>query len=88
MPQIRVEFFGLARSATGVETADLDATTIEQAISQLSSEFPELATTCFQDGSLKPGWLFSINGRVFTSEPTDALADGDALLLLSADAGG
>ena len=88
MPQIRVEFFGLARSSAGVETADVDAASIGQAISQLSSKYPELATTCFQDGSLKPGWLFSVNGRVFTSEPADALTAGDALLLLSADAGG
>jgi molybdopterin converting factor small subunit len=88
VPQICVELFGLARSAAGVETVSLDVATIEQAISQLSSKFPELAVTCFQDRRLKSGWLFSVNGRVFTSEPTDALSDGDALLLLSADAGG
>ncbi len=88
MPLIRVEFFGLARAVVGVEAVDVDAETIGQATSQLALRFPKLAAGCFRDGRPAPGWLFNINGHAFTSDISDALAEGDTLLLLPADAGG
>ena len=85
---VRVEFFGLARTRAGVEAVDVDAGTLGDVVAQLSERFPVLAAACFEGGTVNRNWLFSLNGRVFTREPSAALSDGDTLLLLSADAGG
>ena len=88
MPRVRVEFFGLARSRSGVETVDLEAATLADVIILLTGRFPALAETCFSDGTISSHWLVSLNGRDFTRDNSTRLADGDVLLLLSADAGG
>ncbi len=88
MPNIRVEFFGVARARAGMETVELSAATIGDVIEQLTDRFPSLAETCFENADLKPGWLFSIDGRLFTRATSEQLPDGTSLQLLSADAGG
>lgn len=88
MSHVRVEFFGLARSRTGVESVDIEAGTLGEVVTQLSAQFPALADTCFEDGAINRNWLFSLNGRVFTRDPSAVISPGDTLLLLSADAGG
>lgn len=86
--QVRVEFFGLARTCSGVESVLLDVSTLGDVIRELSVRFPDLAGMCFDGQSVRPEWLFSLNGRTFTRDLQARLADGDLLLLLSADAGG
>ncbi len=88
MPRVRVEFFGLARSRSGIEAADLNAATLGDAVELLTDQFPALAETCFSGGTISSHWLFNLNGREFTRDNSTRLADGDVLLLLSADAGG
>lgn len=88
MSRVRVEFFGLARSRSGVEAFELNAATLGDVINHLTERFPALAQTCFPDGTISSHWLFSLNGRDFTRQDSTELADGDVLLLLSADAGG
>jgi molybdopterin converting factor small subunit len=86
--RVRVEFFGLARSRSGVDAVDLEAATLGDVIKLLTEGFPALAETCFPGGTISSHWLFSLNGREFTRQNSTELADGDVLLLLSADAGG
>ena len=88
MSLVRVEFFGLARTRTGVETVDLDVSSLSDTMRELATRYPDLDGLCFQDGQLSPSWLFNINGQQFTRDLETALDDGDSLLLMSADAGG
>ena len=60
-----------------------------EVVVDLARRFPRLAEECFgEDGGLKPGTLANLNGRRFVSDPATRLDPGDALLILSADAGG
>ena len=86
--RVRVEFFGLARTRAGVEAVRVDAATLRDVLSELAVHFPTLDGLCFQDGQLSKSWLININGQQFTRELDTAVAEGDSLLLMSADAGG
>lgn len=85
---MRVEFFGMARTRSGVEAVELNAARLSEVISDLQVRFPDLAGKCFQDGQLSSGWLFNLNGQQFTRDVDTCLTEGDHLLLMSADAGG
>lgn len=84
---VRVEFLGLARHHAGVESIDLVAGTLGEIFRQLPDRLPG-TITFFADGELGPTYLASINGQGFTRDRETALQDGDAVLILSADAGG
>jgi len=85
---VRVEFLGLPRHRTGVAMLEVRAATLGQAIAQAARLLPQLEEICFQQGRLRPGYLASINGKTFVTDPAVALAEGDTVLVLSADAGG
>lgn len=86
--KIRVEFFGLARTRAGVAEADLEADNLRDVAAQVQSRFPELSKTCFENGRLRTGWVFNINGHSFVRDLDYALAENDSVLLMSADVGG
>ena len=85
---ITVEFYGIPRARAGVESIELAAETIGDAVDSLASQFPELAQECFAGQQLKPGYLANINGATFTTNPEQPLSEGDSLLIMSADSGG
>jgi molybdopterin converting factor small subunit len=86
---VRFEFFGIPRERAGVTAIDLrDPRTLGEALCMLSQRLPALADTCFHDSKLKPGYLANVNGERFTTDPDAPLRPGDAVLILSADAGG
>ena len=85
---IRVEFFGVCRQRAGVASIDVDADDLRTALLEIGSQLPKFADVCIENGRLKPGYIANINGRSFTSDPATPLVSGDAILLLSADAGG
>ena len=88
---IRVEFFGVARLRAGVVSAEINlagAAVLGDVIQELRSRFPELAAECFSGNRPRDGYTANIGGTRFVSDPATPLADGDALLILSADAGG
>ena len=85
---VQVEFFGIARRRAGVESVTLDAASLREVCRQLVVQLPARSEICTDDGRLKAGFLASVNGRTFVSEPETPLRDGDAVVLLSADAGG
>lgn len=86
---VRLEFFGIPQLRAGVPQLDVPAGTLGSLLRQAASELPEFGTSCVQnDGSLKPGYLACIDGRKFTTDPRTEVADGAAVMILSADAGG
>lgn len=86
---VRIEFFGIPRERAGVAAVELaDAATLGQALRLLSSRLPLLADACIDNGCLKTGYLANLNGERFTTDSAAALRPGDAVLILSADAGG
>ena len=85
---VTVELFGIPRQRADTAAARVEARCLAEAVAALSREFPALAEACFDGGRLRPGYLANLNGERFVSDPATPLADGDALLILSADAGG
>ena len=88
MPIIRVEFFGIPRQRAGVAEGEIEADSLRAACRELSRLFPEFAAVCLNGDSLRPGFLASVNGQSFTTDPATPLKEGDSLLILSADLGG
>lgn len=88
MAHVQIEFFGLARTRTGVTGIDLEASTLADVMVELSKRYPVLDGDCIQAGQLQSSWLFNVNGRHFTRDSHTRVSDGDHLLLMSADAGG
>jgi sulfur-carrier protein len=87
---ITVELFGIPRQRAGVAKTDATGARLGEVVADLARRFPRLAEECFREdrGGLKPGTLANLNGERFVTDPATVLAPGDALLILSADAGG
>jgi molybdopterin converting factor small subunit len=87
---ITVELFGIPRSRAGVARTEASGTRLDEVVAELARRFPRLAEECLDParGRLQPGTLANLNGQRFVTDPATALAPGDALLILSADAGG
>ena len=88
MPVIHVEFFGIARQRARVADAEINAGTLAEVCRGLGERFPDLAASCLRGDALRPGFLASVNGESFTTDPATRLHAGDSLLILSADLGG
>lgn len=91
--QIRIEFFGIARSRAGISECELSfggggAVTIGRVLEELAIRFPGLREECIANGQLTPAFTMNRNGERFVRDVALELRDGDSLLLLSADAGG
>ena len=85
---VRVEFYGIPRRRAGVASVDVAAGTLSEALTRAGEELPGFAAACLDGGRLGAGYLANVNGRVFTSDPSHALREGDVVLIVSADAGG
>jgi len=88
---IRVEFFGIPRSRTGVPTVDLELpapVVLDDVWAALRGRFPDFAKDCLTDGNLDARFVANIGGKRFVRARHTQLIDGDSLLILSADAGG
>ena len=85
---ITVELFGIPRQRAGVAQVEVDGVRLDEILAALVARFPRLADECIADDRLQAGYLANLNGRRFVSDPDTLLQPGDALLILSADAGG
>jgi len=83
-----VELFGIPRHRAGVARLELEARRLDDVLLELVRRYPRLADECIAAGRLQQGYLANLNGRRFVTDPATPLAPGDALLILSADAGG
>lgn len=88
LPAIRLELYGVPRARAGASELTVPARTLGEALAELERRLPVLRDVCVIGGRLKPGYLVNINGQRFTSDVATPLADGDSILILSADAGG
>jgi molybdopterin converting factor small subunit len=85
---VRIEFYGIARQRAGVEFFEVEGKTLGEVFDRLQVELPEFSAACLKDGKLRSGFLANVNGQTFLSKRETPLNDGDAVLFLSADAGG
>ncbi len=85
---VTVEFFGIPRQRAGVAQTVVEATRFDELLARLALRFPQLAKTCFQGSQLRPTFAANLNGERFIVAPDTPLKPGDAVLILSADAGG
>ena len=89
---IRVELYGIPRQRAGAEllhvATESTGASLAQILTELTRQSPDLAAACFDQGSLRCGYLASIDGETFVTDPQTVVLPGQSLLLLSADAGG
>lgn len=85
---IQIEFFGIPRQRAGTAVTMAQGATLREVLTDLAIRFPRLAEACLQEDRLKPGYIANLNGDRFIADPETPLSAGDALLILSADAGG
>lgn len=85
---VLVELYGIPRQRAGLAQTTAQGVSLGDVLTDLAQRFPALAEDCLRDGRLQPGVTANLSGNRFISDPDTPLADGDTLLLLSADAGG
>ena len=88
VPEVVVEFFGMARARAGRPELALRAATARAALAEARAACPGLGELCRPGGGLAPYYLLSLDGERFLADLDEPLAPGARLLLLSADAGG
>ena len=92
--RVTVEFFGIPRLRAGRADWELhlpqheQSATLAEILTALAEELPGFARDCLDGGRLRDGYIANINGSRFVSDPAAKIADGETLLILSADAGG
>jgi molybdopterin converting factor small subunit len=85
---ITVELFGIPRRSAGVAQTLCEGARLDEVLADLAGRFPRLAEECFDEGRLRHGYMANLNGQRFVTDPATALKPGDAILILSTDAGG
>jgi hypothetical protein len=87
---IQVELYGVARLRAGIRDWTSTGGTLGEVLESLAVEFPMLegSVVSRQPIGLLPSYRISLNGDRFVSDPNTLLANGDHLLILSADVGG
>jgi molybdopterin converting factor small subunit len=87
-PRVTVEFFGMARQRAGCARADVTAGTVAEALAAAARACPGVRDLVRPDGGVAKEYLVSVNGERFVREGGQSLREGDAVLVLGADAGG
>jgi molybdopterin converting factor small subunit len=85
---VTIELYGVARLRAGRETLEVAARDLGEALRALGETCPALEPMIVSAGRLGPGWLVAVNGAQITGDLGAPLADGDVVVLVSADAGG
>jgi molybdopterin converting factor small subunit len=89
---VSVEFFGIARLHSGVGHLDVEVPAENACLADvfhaLAERLPGFREHCLAGGRLDPSLTGNIDGRRFSSDPETPVADGQTVLILSADAGG
>jgi molybdopterin converting factor small subunit len=85
---VTIELYGVARLRAGRDLVSVEAASLGEAFRALAVACPTLEPTVVAAGRLQPQYIVAVNGIQFTADPKTPIADGDALVLISADAGG
>lgn len=88
METIHVELFGIPRQRAGTACVEARGGRLADVLADLAARYPRLAECCIDGDRLRPGYVASLGGRRFVSDPQTQLLPGEAVLILSADAGG
>jgi sulfur-carrier protein len=83
-----VELYGVPRMRAGRRQYQVRATCVGDAMAALERECPQLSGSVLANGWPLSAYRLSLNGQFFVSNPALQLAEGDALVLIAADAGG
>lgn len=83
-----VEFYGVPRRRAGRAALAVRAATVRDALRAVEAACPSLSGLIDAAGALVAQYLVSLNGERFVTDLSQPLQEGDALLLMSADAGG
>lgn len=78
------------RAGTGCVSIEIDSDEVcfSDLLGILAERFPALGATCFDGRRLRAGYLASVGGERFVTDPDTRLCGGNSLLIMSADAGG
>ena len=85
---VTIELFGVPRMRAGRDAVAVEARCLGDALAALGRECPMLAPSVVDGKCLRPSYVVAINGIQFTADAEHPLRDGDAIILLAADAGG
>ena len=85
---IRVELYEGARRLAGVEAVEVEAATLGEALDAVRRRYPALEPRVLVGDRLAPHWRAGLNGRTWIEDPATPLTPGDAIVLVSALAGG
>ena len=88
LPGVAIELFGVPRLRAGVGKVTVEAATVGAALEALARACPTLASSVLVGGALHPAYTLNLNGEQFVTDMATPLADGDTVILLTADAGG
>lgn len=86
--QVVVELFGIPRARAGVARTTAEGEDLGDILEQLVKRYPALAAECVQGRRLQPGYTANLGGEQFVTDPATKLREGEAVLILSVDAGG
>jgi molybdopterin-guanine dinucleotide biosynthesis protein A len=87
-PLVTVELYETARQRAGLAEVEVEAETLGEALRELARRCPALDGDVVHDGRPAPHWRTSLGGDRFVDDPSTPLHPGDALLVISALAGG
>ena len=85
---IRVELYEMARRLAGTDVVEVEASTLGEALRAVAERHPALAGTVIVGDRPAPTWRANVDGREFVDDPDTPIDEGQAILLLSAMAGG
>lgn len=85
---IAIELFGVPRLRAGLGRLEVRAARVGEALRLLAEACPALAGSVVVGERVGRAYRLSLNGETFVDDPATPLTDGDALILLAADAGG
>jgi len=85
---VTLELYEMARRLAGTAQVRIDEPTVRGALEALRRMKPVLDGEVLDEGGLAPAWRVSVNGLSFLDDLDTRLRPGDALVLVSAMAGG
>ncbi|MEP7122097.1 MAG: MoaD/ThiS family protein [Byssovorax sp.] len=85
---ITIELFGVPRLRADRASVTVEAVSLGEAFRALGVACPALDPAVVHDGVLRSHYLVAVNGLHLTADPTTPLAEGDVVVVLSAEAGG
>ena len=86
VPQVKVEFYGLARLRARRVEFWAEAATLGEALAAADAECSDLRAV--RGGVLTAEYLVSLDGNRFTRDLNEFLTNGGCVLVFGADAGG